>query len=162
MIREYFEKRRTRRILGRYLSRDKVEAVLRGDPLDRRFTPAHIEFVLAFVYGETPEEVSDAVGKVTEIAIAHHAVVHDIVGALVVVAFGAGAGGPIAGDRASLVEHLGRALSNRVKLLHGAAEGHHGLVGSGARIAYSLVLPRFDAMLGRLSRLEFGQTEEFG
>jgi hypothetical protein len=126
------------------------------------FTGARIEYVLVFVRGDTPEDISLRVGRVAEIAISHDAVVHDMVCELVVIAFGTiPASLRMAGKRASLVEHLGRELSSHVKIIHGAADGHYGNIGSGVRMAYSFVLPRFGAILGALSRLEYGQVEEF-
>ena len=163
MIREYLAKRKARRVLGKYVTPNALEAILNGDGAERQpFTAARIEFVLVFVDSKTPEEVSERVGRVTEIAMSHNATVHDIIGALVVVAFGTTQhSSPVADKRAALVEHLRRELSNHLKIVHGAADGHFGLVGSGVRISYSFVLPRFDTMLGRLSQLEFGQLEEF-
>jgi hypothetical protein len=94
--------------------------------------------------------------------MSHDGVVHDMVCELVVIAFGTfPASSPTIGKRAALVEQLGRELSSHLKIIHGAADGHSGLIGSGSRMAYSFLLPHFDAMLGRLSRLEFGQIEEF-
>lgn len=163
MIREYLANRKARRVLGKYVTPDALEAILRDDGAKRpAFTAARIEFVLVFVAGKTPDEVSEQVGTVTEIAIAHDGCVHDIMGALVVVAFGTVQhSSPIAGKRAALVGHLRRELLSHLKIVHGAGAGHHGLVGSGVRVSYSFVMPRFDAMLGRLSQLEFGQIEEF-
>jgi hypothetical protein len=163
MIRAYLEKRKVRKAVGRLVRPETVDALLRNDGIGRQpFTAARIEFILVFVAGKTPEEVSERVGRVTEIVMSHDGSVHDIIGALVVVAFGTSQhSSPVAGKRAALVEHLNRELSSHLKIVHGAADGHYGLVGGGVRISYSFVLPRFDAMLGRLSQLEFGQIDEF-
>ena len=163
MIRSFFEKRRVGKVLGRYVRPEAVEATLNGDGIERQpFTAARIEFVLVFVDGKRPEEISERVGRVSEIAMSHNGTVHDIIGALIVVAFGTHpAGSPAAGKRAALVEHLSRDLASHLKIVHGAADGHFGLVGSGKRVSYSFILPRFDATLGKLSQLEFGQIEEF-
>ena len=163
MLREFLEKRRVRKIFGKLVAPDKVEAILRGDGLERQpLRPARIEFVLVYVHGDTPEEISGRVGRVAEIAVSHNGVVHNLIGPLVVVAFDTiRTTAPITGARQSLVEHLNRELSSHLKIVHGAADGHYGLIGSGSRMAYSFLLPRFDAMLGTLSRLEFGEIEEF-
>jgi len=48
------------------------------------------------------------------------------------------------------------------RIIHGAAHGHYGLLGSEKHIMnYTFIVPRFDAALGALSRLEFGEIEEF-
>lgn len=163
MIHSFRERRRVRKVFERLVRPETVEAVLRGDRIERQpFTAAHVEFVLAFVDGQTPEEISDRVGRVCDIAMSHGGVVHNMVGALVVIAFGTlPAGSPTAGKREALVEHLKRELSSFVKIVHGAADGHCGLIGSEKRMAYSILIPGFDAMLGRLSQLKFGQVEEF-
>ena len=163
MIREYLAQRKAKRVLGKYVTPEALEAILSGGGSERQpFAAARIEFVLVFVDGKTPQEISKRVGRVTEIAMSHDGNVHDIIGALVVVAFGTVQhSSPVAGKRAALVEHLSRELLSYLKIVHGAADGHFGLVGSGVRVSYSFILPRFDAMLGRLSQLEFGQIEEF-
>ena len=158
MIRSYLEKRRDQK--------DIRDAILRARDIDivgHPFTAARIEFVFVFVAGNTPQEISDRVGRVTEIAMSHDATVHDILGALVVIAFGAHSviSPPAVGKRSALVEHLSRELSRFAKIVHGAADGHFGLFGSGERKTYSFVLPRFDVILGRLGQTEFGTVEEF-
>src|ERR1041385_8621843 len=162
MIRSFFEKRRVRKALGRYVRPEAIETILRGDGVEGQpFAAARIEFVLAFVDGKVPEEISEQVGRVVGVAISHDGVVHDIIGALVVIAFGTLRGSSVTvSNRSVLVEHLSRDLSSHVKIVHGAAEGYCGLFGNKQRMAYSFVLPGFDAVLGSLSSLEFGQIEE--
>ena len=54
-------------------------------------------------------------------------------------------------------------LADAIKIVHGAADGHYGLFGSETQIlSYSFLVPQFDRVLGALSRLDFGQSEEFG
>jgi hypothetical protein len=65
-------------------------------------------------------------------------------------------------SRLELVDDLRRQLADDTKIVHGAAQGHYGLLGSEKHILlYSFIVPRFDAALGALSRLEFGLVEEF-
>jgi hypothetical protein len=90
MIREYLAKRKTRRVLGKYVTPDALEAILQGNETNRQvFTAARIEYVLAFVRGDAPKDISQRVGKVAEIAMSHDGIVYDLVCELVVVAFGA-------------------------------------------------------------------------
>ena len=65
------------------------------------------------------------------------------------------------GIRSSLVDDLRGHLAGDIKRVHGAADGHYGLFGNEQRMAYSFLVPKFDAILGTLSRMEFGQIEEF-
>lgn len=141
-----------------------VKAALSGDVMARQpLTSAHIEFVLAFVGGDNPEEISERVVKVVEIAGTHQAVIHGSIGSLVIMAFGTlRFASPQAGGRLSLVEHLSRELSSGVKIIHGAADGHYGLIGGKNYMSYTFLMPRFDAILGALSEVEFGQVKEFG
>lgn len=122
---------------------------LRGLPmwLGRNNTAAHIEYVLIDVSGETPEIVSEHVDRVTQIAISHGGRIADILEGLVVISFMRLVDGPpIQGKRAALVDHLSRDMRRQIKLIHGRVEQHDG---------------KFEVMLGRLSRFEFGQIEEF-
>jgi hypothetical protein len=163
MIREYLANRKARKILGKYVTPDALEAILRDDGTNQpKFKAARIEYVLVFVRGDTPEDISQRVGRVAEIAMSHDGVVHDMVCEMVVIAFGTlPSGSSPAGKRALLVEHLGRELLSQVKIIHGVADGYYGNIGSGVRMAYSFLVPRFNLILGALSRLEFGQIEEF-
>src|ERR1017187_221162 len=119
MIRTFLEKRKARKVLGKYVGTDAAESVLRGDDIERQpLKPARIEFVLVFVAGDTPEEISARVGRVAEIATSHDGVVHDMIGQLVVVAFGTLRGASSQpGSRPALVVES-------CENCHGAADGH--------------------------------------
>lgn len=122
---------------------------LRGLPiwLGRNNTAAHIEYVLVYVGGETPDIVSALVDRVVEVAISHGGSVSDIFEGLVKVSYMRFVGGPpIQGKRAALVDNLTRDMRQQIKLIHGRVEQHDG---------------KYEVMLGRLSRFEFGQIEEF-
>jgi hypothetical protein len=163
MIREYLAQRKTRKVLGKYVAPDALKAILRDDgEKPPAFTAARIDYVLVFVRGNTPEDISQRIGRVAEVAMSHDGFVNDMVCELVVITFGTfPASSSTVGKRAALVDQLGGELSSHLKIIHGAADGHYGLIGSARRKAYSFLLPHFDAILGRLSRLEFGQIEEF-
>jgi len=80
----------------------------------------------------------------------------------VIVAFGTHpASSPESGSRSSLVQALREQLAGDVKIVHWAADGHYGLFGSQTRMSYTFLVPEFDSIFGALSRLQFGQTEEF-
>ncbi|HEV2692907.1 MAG TPA: hypothetical protein VG347_08440 [Verrucomicrobiae bacterium] len=149
--------------MGKYVTPDVLESILREDGAkSSTFTAAPIEYVLVFVRGDTPDDISQRVGKVAEIAMSHDGTVHALIGALIIIAFdNLPAASLAAGKRIALVEHLSRELSSHLKIVHGAADGHYGNIGSKIRLTYSFLLPHFDAILGRLSSLEFGQIEEF-
>jgi hypothetical protein len=108
------------------------------------------------------EPLSVAVARVADLAVAHGAVVHDLVGALVIIAFGTHpAASPQSSGRASLVQALREQLVSDIKIVHGASDGHYGLLGGETRMSYTFLVPQFDQILGTLSRLQFGESEEF-
>jgi len=162
MIRTFLEKRRVRRAFEKLVDPESVESLLRDGGEGQPLKHGRIEFVLAFVRGESPAQVSERIARVADIAVTHGATVHDLVGALVIVAFGTHpASSPESGSRSSLVQALREQLAGDVKIVHGAADGHYGLFGSQTRMSYTFLVPEFDSIFGALSRLQFGQTEEF-
>lgn len=161
MIRTFMQKRKARRALERLINPKTVESLLSENANVAGIKQGRIEFVVAFVGGPEPAQVSDGISKFTDLAIQHGATVHHIIGALVIVAFGAGPAAPRnSGDRASLVAAVREGLGTHIKLVHGAADGHYGLFGDETRMSYTFLVPQFDQMLGILSRLPLGAVEE--
>ena len=116
-------------------------------PAGLRVNTLRIEYVMVFVSGETPEEISQTVDRVTKISRSCEGMIYDILRAIVVVSFADIIRKASMRDkRVALVEHLSRELPGRLKIVHGVTEEQDG---------------KFNAMLGKLSRLEFGQIEEF-
>lgn len=157
------EKKRIARIFGKTVDPAVVDTLLK-DLLQRvPLEPARLEYVLAFVDGRNPDEISVNVGHVADLASEHGAAVHDLLGPLVALAFGTL---PVSksspGSRESLVKDLHRQLAGKIKIVHGAADGHCGLIGSKHTISnYSFIVPKFDLILVTLCGLKFGQVEEF-
>jgi hypothetical protein len=161
MIHEFLERRKVNKTFQKLVDPGTVESLLRDVSQHQQLKQGRIEFVLAFVRGESPAQVSGRVDRVVELSVAHGAVVHAFVGALVIVAFGTHpASSPEPGSRSSLVQALREKLAGDVKVVHGAANGHYGLFGE-TRMSYTFLVPQFDRILGTLSRLQFGDTEEF-
>ncbi len=161
MIRTFLERRRIKRVFGKVVNPETVEALVRGDTVDVSLKHGRIEFILAFVRGDGPAQVSDRIDQVAKLAVAHGAVIHQIVGALVVMAFGTTPAGQESGSRSSLVPALAEVLARDVKIVHGAGEGHYGLFGTREHsVSFTFLVPEFDQALGALSRLAFGAVEE--
>jgi hypothetical protein len=162
MIHDFLEKRKVKKAFEKLVDPETVESLLHDGKLVQPLKQGRIEFVLAFVRGESPAQVSERTARVADVAVTHGAMVHDLVGALVIAAFGTH---PVSssksGSRSSLVQALREQLAGDVKIVHGAADGHYGLFGSEKRISYTFLVPQFDAILGVLSRLQFGESEEF-
>jgi hypothetical protein len=162
MIHEFFEKRKVKKAFEKLVDPETVESILQDGAQLQQLKHGRIEFVVAFVRGESPSQVSERIARVADIAITHSATVHDFIGALVIVAFGTHpSSSPKSGSRSAMVQALREELAGDVKIVHGAADGHYGLIGSETRMSYSFLVPKFDAILGTLGRLEFGQIEEF-
>ena len=161
MIHEFPEKRRVRKAFERLVDPETVETLLRVGGVQPSIKQGRIEFVLAFVRGESPSQIAERMASVADIAVENGAVVYDLVGGLVVVAFGTHpAASSQSGSRASLVQALREQLAGDIKIVHGAADGHYGLFGSEKCMSYTFLVPKFDVILGTLSGLEFGQIEE--
>ena len=120
-----------------------------------------IEFVFTLVRADRPEQLAERVGMVADTGMEHYAVVHDLVGPTVVMAFGTlQAAQHSSTSRAQLVAHLQKRFGSDIRIVHGATYGHFGSFGSDKRISYTFTFAHFDKALAALGRLEFGQTEE--
>ena len=120
-----------------------------------------IEFVFVLVRADRPEQLAERVGLVADTGIEHEAIVHDLVGPMVVMSFGTLQ--PVQrspAPRAELVAHLQERFGSDIRIVHGATHGHFGLFGSDKRISFTFTFAHFDKALAALGRLEFGQTEE--
>lgn len=157
MIRAFLERRRAKRAIKKLLD----PKVLANADAAAVFNHGRIDFVLAFVRGENAAQISERIGRVADLSMKYGATVHDLIGGLVVAAFGTlPACSEQSGDRLMLVNALRAELGGDIKLVHGAADGEYGTFGSSTRMAYSFTVPQFDTILGSLSRLQFGEMEE--
>lgn len=157
MIRKFIEKRKAKRALEKLVNPEQVEKFLREGSEPPKYRQDRIEFILTFIRGENPDEVSKRVALVTDLARVYGAIINHIVGPLVVVAFHKV---PVSEARRLLVQSLQQQLGHDIKIVHGAANGHHGPFGKGLCM-YTFLVPRFDEVLGKLSELEFGWVAEF-
>jgi hypothetical protein len=163
MIRKFLDKQKAKRAFKRLLSSEDVEKLLREGPDLTQHRHGRIEFIVTFVRGENPADVSKRMSQVLGLASAQGAMFHDIIGALVIVAFGIHPWPtPKEGNRLSLVQLLQQELAADIKIVHGVADGHSGLFGENETpCSHTFLVPQFDQILGKLSRLEFGEVAEF-
>jgi hypothetical protein len=159
MIRTFFEKRRIKRIFGRIVDPKSVDALLQEPVELEPPKQGRVEFVVAFIRETNVSEASQRMGRVTELATTHGAMICNVVAGLVIMAFRPDASASGESDKRSSLVYALRAPD--IKVVHGAADGHFGLFGGDRYSSYTFLVPRFDAVLGTLDRLEFGQTEEF-
>jgi len=161
MLRDHLERRRVKKIFGKAVESDVVAHLLDGKVL-APLTPSDIEFVLVSVRFETPEQISEMIGRVIEICSRHQAFVDGVSGSVVVAAFGVQ---PHAtrkpGAAVDLVAELIGELRADVKIVHGSGPGFYGCLGSGKSLRFSFVLRGFDSSLALLDKTEFGTMQEF-
>jgi hypothetical protein len=73
MIRAFFEKRKVRRAFEKLVDPEAVESLLRDGAQAQPIKHGRIEFVLAFVRGESPAQVSERIARVADLAVTHGA-----------------------------------------------------------------------------------------
>jgi hypothetical protein len=158
----FFANRKLTRQLSELLDPEAVRDLLGERGLDTpKIQAGRIEFVFVLVRADSPEQLAERIGLVADAGVNHHAVVHDLVGPMVVMAFGTLRGAEhLPMSRSELVSHLQQRFSSDIRIVHGVADGHFGLFGGKTRLSYTFTFPRFDAALATLGRLEFGQIEE--
>jgi hypothetical protein len=157
------ETQRIKQIFGKIVNPEMVATLLdSAGKLPLSVSHGPIEFVLAFVSGDTAELVSEQISRVAEIAERGGAIVYDFNGPLVTMAFGTHTLAPaLPGKRQSLIKSLHEQMGGNIKMVHGATDGSFGLFGDQNRASFTLLIPQFNAILGTLSRLEFGEIEEY-
>jgi hypothetical protein len=161
MIRKILLRRKLKREFGKLVD-PKTFDELSKDLSSCPIKSGRIDFVIAFVRGENPAEISERLAQVADLAVNHGAMVYDMVSALVIMAFGAHpTSSPNSSDRSALVHALHEQLRADIKILHGAADGHYGLFGGKSRFSYTFLVPHFDRMLAALGRLQFGESKEY-
>ena len=157
----FFAKRKSEKQLSEYLNPRAVRDVLDGHTDTAKIHSGRIEFIFALVRADNPEQLAQRIGLIADAGIEHQALVHDLIGPMVVMAFGTLRPGEPSGSRQQLVSHLQQQFGADIKIVYGAADGHYGNFGSEKRLAFTFTFPRFDQALATLGRLEFGRTEEF-
>jgi hypothetical protein len=165
MIREFLQRRAIRRAFSRYISPEALDALLSGqlpDPDALPLRTGEIGYVLAWLRGDSAEQISERMGRTAEIAVQYGGITDCMVSGLIVVCFGAlQLADSQPRDRSGLVAALIQEYGEDIKLVHGTSWGHYGNLGGSKRLAYSFVLPEFERALARLCALQFGQTEEY-
>ena len=74
MIHEFLEKRKVKKAFEKLVDPETVESLLRDGAQPQQLKQGRIEFVLAFVRGESPAPVSERIARVADLAVAHGAV----------------------------------------------------------------------------------------
>ena len=164
MIRRFLERRKLRKLLLPYIDQGAIEALVEAKPLPGDSDPfweGPLGFVIAAVRGANPTEISARMGVVSDVAAEHGGTTDSLVSSVVIVVFGTLPAAHASHEArfpflAALEDQLGR----DVKAVHGFAEGHYGILGSGSQLSYSFIIPGFLKAFAALAELEFGQTIE--
>src|SRR5262245_23941964 len=121
---EFFKKRRLRKELSKYLSLEAIQEIIDGRALDTpRIRTGPIEFIFAFVRADLPEELARRIALVVQAASDHQALVHNVIGPMIVMAFGTVEAAQTSGLRQPLITHLQHQLPGDIKIVHGASHG---------------------------------------
>lgn len=162
-IKDFFERRRVHKILGKYVSPSVAEDILSGkfDSRVGQFDEKTLGVVLILVEYSTPKEVTKSIGMLFNLAKEHEASYEATTNGLIVFSFGkfrseldAEAG------RQAFVHALQTKLSRTVKIVHGTGTGQVGLVGNEQLMSYTLLMPKFGDALQVLTSLQYGETRE--
>jgi hypothetical protein len=162
MFGKFFEKRRVEKALEKFVTKEAAEAIAEGRYLpEMKIKMGKIDFILVFLRGMSPEQISERMAIVSDAAIKQHGVVEGVVSALMTISFGTLPNVQYSpSSRLALINDLQRALGENTKIVHGTANGHFGIFGGSKRCTYTFLVPKFDVALGRLGQIDFGEIEE--
>jgi hypothetical protein len=163
MIREFFERRRLRKAVAKFIPLPILDAILdqRESPADKRFEQRWIEVVLVMIRGDSVGIVSDRMARVAHLAAEHNGMVDCMVSALIVVVFGVLPLKHAApGDARRTMAKLLAEFADNVKVVYTGGAANVGSFGNEFRAAYTFLLPGFCTALSTLCTLPFGQSRE--
>lgn len=156
------EQRRERGLVERLTPPRLVEWLVENAVSVPPFSEKELEFIIAMVAGNTPEEANRHLSLLGELAKERDAQTIAMACSLVVIDFREIAENSQAREsRRKLVAAIRERLCGNVKAVHGSAKGHYGYFGSKQHIlAYTFIFPGFEAAIATLARLKFGEIEE--
>ena len=160
----FLERYRLRKTFSEYVSKDVIDDLLSGKVTDedlRKLKNGQIEFVLVAVRGETPQIISERMGKVADIACQHNGIIDSLVSSLVIIVYGIfDFDVQQQGDRLTLIEALNQTFKDDIKIVHGSESGCFGNLGGDTRMSFSFIVPNFINALGLLANLSYGETKQ--
>jgi hypothetical protein len=149
----------SRDMIARFVGRDQVDDAISSDSGVR---PAEIEFVLVLVDDSDLARIPDLVRRAIEVALRYDAVVLGMDASLILLACGLFRDSDENHQtvRRELVAALHSDMAQDAVILHGTALGMSGTIGASSRFSWTVLLPGFKKLLGRLSTMEFGEMAE--
>jgi hypothetical protein len=153
-----------RQAFAAYVSPKVINQMIR-DPLQKPKGPERrdVSFILFQVRDDDAENVQKQLERALPIVTEGGGVILDMMSSLVLAVFGLFPGkepGVLEDNRALVAARLMSELGADIRLVHGSSPGLVGNFGTGARINYDSVLPKFGKLLERLLKLDYGQSAE--
>ncbi len=164
MIKEFFERRRTRKLFKDLVSPAVLDYMLSNPSRDdvRKLMKGTLEVILISIRGESPEVISARMGEVSDLSVEHNAVVESLISSLVVVVYGmVHFKDASTGDRSTLLSALRQKFGSDIKIVCLTSKGDFGNIGGKSRMAFSFIIPCFLDAIKFLAETPFGETREF-
>ena len=166
IIKSYFQRRKTRNILSKYVSTRVADDLLNGklkSPKVGQFDEKTLGVVLVLVGYSTCNDIAKNMETISNLAHEHHAGYETMTNGLMVFCYGRfPAEQNIQEQRQAFVEALRIKMGNAIKVVHGTGTGHVGLAGSNSFVTiYTFLMPMFGEALSLLTSLEKGEVREF-
>ena len=163
-IKGYFERRRIRRILGKYVSPKVTDDLLNGElgsPQIGQLDKKTLGIALVLFGYSSHDEVAKNIGVVAGLADEFGAGREAATNGLMVFCFGRFPHEQnIEEKRVAFVQAIQTKLGSSVKIVHGTGTGHVGLVGSEKFLVYTFLMPKFNDALHALASLQNGEARE--
>jgi len=162
-IKNYFLRRKTRKVFGKYVSPRVVDDLLNGklkSPQIGQFDKKNLGVVMVLV------KFSDEIGKnmeiISNLAYEYHASYETMTSGLMVFCFGRFPNNYNTEEhRQDFVRTLGARLGKAVKIVHGTGTGLVGLAGNKSLAIYTFIMPKFADALSVLTSLNEGEIRKF-
>jgi hypothetical protein len=158
---KWWERAKLRAVFGKYISKDIIDRLERGDSSIPAPVPARLHFVLLQVRDEAIDPTLDRLSRATEILVECGGMIDTSLCSCVFAIFGHPISVGADEDRAqrdASVSQLVTALGRDMRLIYGDVDGVVGNIGSSQRFKYGALMTDFQHHLTALLALEFGQT----
>lgn len=160
MIRNWLEKLLIRKTLGRHISSPIIEDMLSSHWKPQKLEPATIHFAFVMVRGSTPDQISERMGIISELAEGHGGITDALLSGIVAIIWHPSAAN-LESARKRFTRQLAELFPTDSKLLHGSSPGHLGNLGGPKIMSFSFILSDTEKIIGTWNALPFGTFEEW-
>jgi hypothetical protein len=161
-ILQMFKRRGKPELLGKYLSPDVVEKLLRETKPEIKSPEAkHFQFILILLDDTKPQDALAIISGVLGTLTKHRATITNNTPSLLVGLLGVPfSEGNSQEARRNLVHALLKEHGDQIRIAHGECDGVFGMFGGNERWIYGAVIPGFSAILKQLLETKFGTAVE--